>query len=126
DLIAVMTAARQAVARARAGEGPTLLEAVTYRLAPHTTSDDPGRYRDEGITAERAELEPLLRLDRLMAELGCWADADELALKDALVQEFAAAVKVADATELPNPEAIVEHVFATMTPDQQRAWEALR
>ena len=126
DLIAVMTAARQAVARARAGEGPTLLEAVTYRLAPHTTSDDPGRYRDEGITAERAELEPLLRLDRLLAELGCWADADELALKDALVQEFAAAVKVADATELPNPEAIVEHVFATMTPDQQRAWEALR
>ena len=47
DLVAMWHVAREAVDRARAGEGPTLIEAVTYRLAPHTTSDDPGRYRGE-------------------------------------------------------------------------------
>src|SRR5690606_8071093 len=53
DLLAVASSARQAAARARSGEGPTLIEAITYRLAPHTTSDDPSRYRDEEVTAER-------------------------------------------------------------------------
>jgi len=126
DLIAVMLAAREAVARARAGEGPSLIEAVTYRLAPHTTSDDPGRYRDEAQTLEHAANEPLKRLDALLAKLGLWSEGDEDSLRQELERELAAAVKVADATPLPGPEAIVEHVFETMTADQRSAWRTLK
>lgn len=126
DLIAVMLAANEAVAMARAGEGPSLIEAVTYRLAPHTTSDDPGRYRDEAITDEHEPNEPLARLDALLAKRGLWNDEDEEGLETELEREFADALKAADARPLPAPEAIVEHVFETMSADQRAAWEALR
>lgn len=126
DLIAVMLAAAEAVERARAGGGPSLIEAVTYRIAPHTTSDDPKRYRDEAVTEEHVAREPLVRLERMLAQRGLWDDGAEEALTDELEQEFRAAVKEADAQPLPAPETIVEHVFASMSPDQRSAWEALR
>ncbi|HLV11996.1 MAG TPA: pyruvate dehydrogenase (acetyl-transferring) E1 component subunit alpha [Trueperaceae bacterium] len=126
DLVAVWDVVRQAVARARAGEGPTLVEAVTYRLAPHTTSDDPGRYRDESAAGERERAEPLARMRALLAGMGAWSDEYEEALLADLRAEFDAAVAAADAAPEPAPESIVEHVYAGMQPDQRRAWEALR
>ncbi|HZW27846.1 MAG TPA: pyruvate dehydrogenase (acetyl-transferring) E1 component subunit alpha [Trueperaceae bacterium] len=126
DLVAVWDVVGRAVARARAGEGPTLVEAVTYRLAPHTTSDDPSRYRDESVTGERGKAEPLARMRALLQGLGAWSDQREEALVAELRAEFDAAVAEADEAPEPAPEAIVEEVYAAMGPDQRRAWEALR
>ncbi len=125
DLVAMMEAARTAVARARAGDGPTLIEAMTYRLAPHTTSDDPSRYRDGGETDERERAEPVARLRTLLTSLGAWSDAEEERLLADLKDEFDAAVAAADAAPEPEPADIVDHVFATATPDQLEAKEAL-
>jgi pyruvate dehydrogenase E1 component alpha subunit len=126
DLVAMWSVARQAVERARAGEGPTLIEAVTYRLAPHTTSDDPSRYRDEEEAKQREAEEPVRRLRALLEGRGWWDDEQEEALVGEILAEIAEAVRLADEAPEPTPESIVEHVFADMGPDQRAAWEVLR
>nr|WP_279232108.1 pyruvate dehydrogenase (acetyl-transferring) E1 component subunit alpha [Thermus albus] len=126
DVLAVYVEAKKAVERARKGEGPTLLEALTYRLAPHTTSDDPSRYRSrEEEEAWRAK-DPILRLRKALEEQGLWGVEAEEALLGELEEEFAREVALADQAPEPTPEMIVEHVYKEMGPDQRRAWEALR
>lgn len=125
DLVATWSAAREAVDRARAGEGPTLMEAITYRIAPHTTSDDPGRYRDEALARQHAGEEPVGRLRTALSGLGAWDDEQERALQKELEEELAQQLAVADAAPEMAPAEIVEHVFQELGPDQRRAWEAL-
>jgi pyruvate dehydrogenase E1 component alpha subunit len=125
DLVAVWVETRKALEAARAGEGPTLLEAITYRVAPHTSSDDPGRYRSEEEVAPWLQRDPLLRMKKLLEHLGLWSEEEEAKLQHELAEEFDAAVAEADRADLPQPWEIVEHVFARMTPAQQAAWEAL-
>lgn len=129
DLVAVHDATRSAVARAKAGGGPTLIEAVTYRLAPHTTSDDPTRYRDTVITEEQLAAEPVKRLRTLLTDLGLWDEGAEADLQARLAAEFAAALAAADAVShagLGDPGSLVEHVFEEPGPDQRAALEHLR
>ena len=129
DFVAVLDVARQAVARARAGEGPTLIEAVTYRLAPHTTSDDPGRYRAKEDATDRERAEPIRRLRTLLGALGEWDDSQEAALNEQLTSEFATSLAAADAVSdagLSDVGALVEHVFAEPGPAQRAAMEYLR
>jgi len=126
DLVAMWTASREAVERARAGKGPTLIEAVTYRLAPHTTSDDPSRYRDEDEAKRREAEEPVRRLRALIESRGWWDEDREEQLVGEILAEIAEAVRVADEAPEPTPETIVEHVYAEMGPDQRAAWEVLR
>lgn len=125
DLVATWAAAKEAVARARAGEGPTLIEAMTYRVAPHTTSDDPGLYRDEAETEKRLAEEPLARLKRALPALGLWDDEQEAELRRELEAELEAALATADAAGEMRPEEIVEHVYEQLGPDQRLAWGAL-
>jgi pyruvate dehydrogenase E1 component alpha subunit len=75
DALAVYAVTRAAVERARAGEGPTLIEAVTYRMGPHSTADDPSRYRDESEVAAWRERDPIERLRRYLASVGMIDDA---------------------------------------------------
>jgi len=126
DAVAVYLEARRAVERARAGEGPTLIEALTYRLGPHTTSDDPRRYRDPEEEAQARARDPVPRLRRALEERGWWDEVAEAALRDALEAEFAKALEEADAAPPLRPEEVVEHVYAELGPDQRRVWEALR
>lgn len=125
DLVAVWQVTKDAVARARAGEGPTLIEAVTYRMAPHTTSDDPGRYRDESAAQAWRGKDPVLRVRAYLERLELWDEKQEAELEQALRDELAEALRLADAAPEPEPWEIVEHVFAEMTPEQREAWEAL-
>jgi pyruvate dehydrogenase E1 component alpha subunit len=73
DPFAAYLATRTALERARAGEGPTLIEAVTYRLGPHTTSDDPSRYRDGADVEKMRAVEPLARYRRFLEKRGLWS-----------------------------------------------------
>jgi 2-oxoisovalerate dehydrogenase E1 component subunit alpha len=75
DILAVYAVTRDAVARARAGDGPTLIEALTYRIGAHSTADDPGRYRsDQEVEAARA-FDPIVRFDTWLRSVGLVDDA---------------------------------------------------
>jgi len=80
DVIAVRQAMEESLARARAGEGATLIEAVTYRLSDHTTADDASRYRRSEEVEQARLLEPLIRLRRYLTDIGAWDEAKEEAL----------------------------------------------
>ncbi|TVT58446.1 pyruvate dehydrogenase [Amycolatopsis rhizosphaerae] len=81
DVAEVYEATREAVDRARDGGGPTVLEAMTYRLGPHSTSDDPGRYRPLAEERQRAQDDPLLRSARLIGDEEFLAEAESHAAK---------------------------------------------
>jgi pyruvate dehydrogenase E1 component alpha subunit len=70
DVFAVYVAAKEAVERARRGEGPTLIEALTYRYTPHTTADDPNRYRKEEEAKQWQQKEPLIRFRKYLEKKG--------------------------------------------------------
>lgn len=118
DVFAVWDTVRQAVERARTGEGPTLIEAVSYRVAPHTTSDDAGRYRDEAEVEPWLERDPLRRARTALEGMQGWDEARETQLRAELDAEFAQARREADAAREPDPWAVVEHVYADWQPDQ--------
>jgi len=80
DVIAVRAAVEQALVRARQGLGPTLVEAVTYRLCDHTTADDASRYRDDAEVSRHWPAEPLLRLRNFLINSGQWDKGKEEAL----------------------------------------------
>jgi pyruvate dehydrogenase E1 component alpha subunit len=91
DAIACWQTARDALDRAKAGEGPTLIEAFCYRLAPHGTADDPSKYRDESETEKWRALEPVERTSAYLRRLGVLDDATF----DAAIE--AARTRIADA-----------------------------
>jgi 2-oxoisovalerate dehydrogenase E1 component alpha subunit len=112
DVLAVMAATRRALDRARRGDGPTLIEAVTYRLGPHTTADDPTRYRAEDELQLWRERDPIARVSALLAAGG--ADADALAREADEAADLAAAELRAGVTSLtdPAPLSVFDHVYA--------------
>jgi pyruvate dehydrogenase E1 component alpha subunit len=112
DVLAVHAAVRAAADRARAGQGPTLIEAVTYRLGPHTTSDDPSRYRSPAEEAEARRREPLARLRHYLRGAGLLDDAGEERLQAEVAAELDAAEREAFAAPPPAPEELTAHVFA--------------
>jgi TPP-dependent pyruvate/acetoin dehydrogenase alpha subunit len=72
DVLAVYSAAQEAVEHARTGNGPTLIECVTYRLSVHTTADDPGKYRSDEEVAAWETREPLARFQEYLRGKGWW------------------------------------------------------
>ena len=113
DVLAVYAVTRAAVERAHAGDGPTLIEAVTYRIGPHTTADDASRYRDEDEVARWRDRDPIERLRRYLLASGI---ADEAFVDgcgseaDAWVSEVRAALT---ALGPPAPAEAFDHAFAT-------------
>nr|WP_285632664.1 pyruvate dehydrogenase (acetyl-transferring) E1 component subunit alpha [Actinoallomurus iriomotensis] len=112
DVFASLAVTRTALERARAGEGPTLIEAFTYRMSAHTSSDDPTRYRT-GAELEAWRLkDPIERVRAYLSRNGL-ADADFFASVDADAEALGRQVRE-DCRALPDPEpqAIFEHVYA--------------
>ena len=97
DALAVYAAVRRAAAGAREGSGPTLLEAVTYRFGPHSSSDDPSRYRDEKEAAAWRARDPLVRFRRYLEWKGWWDDAREAGLEKEIGDSITRAVAEAEA-----------------------------
>lgn len=124
DFLAVYEVTARAVARARAGEGPTLIESRTYRMGPHNTSDDPTRYVDpEELDAYRA-LDPLTRMRGFLLEAGLLWDELEQRLRAEIEEELAGAVDGAEARGAGRTEQIFDHVYSDPPArllDQRRA-----
>jgi len=112
DLFAVHDACTRAVARARAREGPTLIEARTYRLGPHNTADDPTRYMDPAELERRRRADPIDRLRRYLHARGLSDDRSESRLAAEIAEEIDRAVMTAQSGPRPGPEALLDHVYA--------------
>ncbi|MFC0189774.1 pyruvate dehydrogenase (acetyl-transferring) E1 component subunit alpha [Fictibacillus aquaticus] len=113
DVFSVYFHTRTAVERARAGQGPTLIEAVTWRYGAHTTADDPTKYRDQSESAARREkTDPLLRLERYMKNEGMWEDSWLAKLEASLSEEIEAAVKEMENVPAAKVDDMFDHVFA--------------
>lgn len=126
DVLAVYGVTGQAVSRARKGQGPALLELVTYRYGPHSSADDDKRYRDRQELAEwRERRDPLRRMRRYLEHLGLWDDDREAGLAAECQRIVQEGLAVAEAAPEPGPETIIEHTFAQPYPFLIRQKEAL-
>jgi pyruvate dehydrogenase E1 component alpha subunit len=112
DVLAVLAVTRAALHRARTGGGPTLVEAVTYRMGPHTTADDPTRYRTAEEVEEWKRADPVARLEAHLRTRGALTPEVEARVKQAADRVAAELRSGCTAIEDPPPLAIFEHVYA--------------
>ena len=123
DVLAVHRAAGEAIEKARNGGGPTVIEALSYRLGDHTTADDASRYRDPESVRAAWEREPIARLRAYLLERGHWSKEQE----SALLKECGEEVESAASAYLSEPpqscEAMFEHLFATLPRTMRRQCE---
>ncbi len=113
DVFAVYRAVKDAVDRARSGGGPTLIEALTYRMGAHSTSDDPSRYRDESVTEAWKAKDPIARLKRYCSREGLMDEASIDGLEKTLFAEIRETLNRVEAADALVPLAsMFEDVFA--------------
>ena len=113
DVLGVYRAVSEALEKAKAGGGPTLIEAVTYRQGAHTTTDDPEKYRDEEDVDDWLRKDPLVRMrEYLVAEHG-WSDDDETTLREEAKAHVTDAVAEAEAHTGLSVDDLFAHVYAT-------------
>lgn len=114
DVLAVYRTTTEAVEKARKGGGPTLIEAVTYRIGPHSSSDDPKRYRSEEELEEWQKRDPLIRFRRYLEKKGIWSEAEEKKAQDDASHQLDQAI--AHAEKLPRPalETLFTDVYEEM------------
>jgi 2-oxoisovalerate dehydrogenase E1 component alpha subunit len=112
DVLAVTAATREALDRARTGGGPSFIEAVTYRMGPHTTADDPTRYRDPSELEVWGHRDPVLRLRTLLEREGVGGpelEARAAEAADRVARDLRAGVL---AMTDPDPITVFDHVYA--------------
>jgi pyruvate dehydrogenase E1 component alpha subunit len=126
DVLAVYDVMSKAVARARAGKGPTLIEAVTYRFGPHTTADDATRYRPpEEVEEWVNEKDPLLRYTRLLKKEGLLTDEEEKTWEETCKEKMDQAISRAEKEEPAPPGHMFAHVYETLSVNEKRQKQQL-
>lgn len=126
DLFAVLAATKEAVEKARSGEGSTLIEGVTYRFGPHTTADDPTKYRKDEEMEPWKPLDPMVRLRLYLKNKNLWSEEREEQLIEEAQKEIDQVVKEAEAVPAPEVEEIFKYVYAVMTPALKEQLEYLK
>lgn len=125
DLLAVRKAILDAVARARSGGGPTLVECRTYRMGGHSTSDDPSKYVPKDVLDAWAEKDPVERFKNYLEGRGLWtAEIEERLLAD-VKEEVTQAARTAEATAMPGLETIFSDVYKDIPAHLRRQGEAV-
>jgi pyruvate dehydrogenase E1 component alpha subunit len=114
DLVAVRQASLEAIERARAGGGPTLIEAVTYRLSDHTTADDASRYRNADEVAAAWKLEPIGRLRNYLLRIEAWSKREEEALLREVGEQVQGAAQAYLDHPPPPPSQMFDHLHASL------------
>ncbi|MBL7055388.1 pyruvate dehydrogenase (acetyl-transferring) E1 component subunit alpha [Candidatus Woesearchaeota archaeon] len=126
DIFAVYKATKEAVDRARAGEGPTLIENYTYRRPDHSTSDDAKKYRSEEEVKEWAAKDPIDRLRKYMMNKGILDDAKNEEIISKAKEKVEKAVEEYEKVSEPDPEDIFKYTYAEMTPNLKEQLEDLK
>jgi pyruvate dehydrogenase E1 component alpha subunit len=125
DLMAVYAAMKEALDDARAGRGPRLIEMLTYRFGPHTTADDPTKYRAEEDIEKNKPFDPLIRLRLYLEAKGLWSEDEEYEIMDKAKQEVDKAVSEAESMPPAEPADIFKYTYAEQPPYQKRQQEGL-
>jgi pyruvate dehydrogenase E1 component subunit alpha len=123
DVLAVYEATREAVERARAGEGPSFIEAVTYRAAPHATADDPRAYIDLERVEHEKKNECLGRYERYLRKLGVLGDELEAEIKAEAAEAMRAGITAAEAEPDPDPELLFENAYVIPPPNLREGFD---
>jgi pyruvate dehydrogenase E1 component alpha subunit len=126
DVLAVYEATREAVERARAGEGPTLIEAVTYRVAPHATADDQSIYIDEERVVEERENECVGRYERYLRRMGVLSDSHASEIRTGALETMRAGIAEAEAEPPADVSLVFEHAYADPPPSLAGDLDELR
>lgn len=126
DVVAVAAAVREAADRARAGGGPTFIEAVTYRIEGHATADDPERYRDQEEAARWRKSEPLGRIEAQLIAEGVITPEEAANARAEARDRMVAAGKRLDAIPPAAPRTMIDDVFVTPPPALLRQFEEMR
>lgn len=124
DVLAVYRATREAAERAREGDGPTLLELLTYRRGPHSSSDDPTRYRGKQAD-EWNKRDPILRFRKYLERADLWSEQQETELVERLKRDINASIKEAEKAAQPSLETMFSDVYATVPPHLREQYEKL-
>ncbi len=117
DVIAVRYMMEQALERARAGGGPTLIEAITYRLHDHTTADDANRYRDKEALKKAWDLEPIARLRHYLLQQNAWSEAQEKQWQTECSVQVEQAVQDYVTLPPPLPTDMFDYLYAKLPHD---------
>jgi len=126
DLFAVFKATKEAVERARGGGGPSLIEAVTYRLADHTTADDARRYRDPKEVEAWQGKDPVIRLRKFLDAKKLWSDAQQTKLEEEAKEMVVEVVKRAEHIEKPTIADIFDYTFAELPAELLKQKQTMR
>jgi pyruvate dehydrogenase E1 component alpha subunit len=126
DVLAVFEATRDAALRARAGDGPTFIEAVTYRAAPHATADDPSIYIDRERVEEERENECVGRYERYLLRLGVLTDSQAEEVRQDAIASMRAGIADAEAEPPADIELVFEHAYADPPASQAHDLAELR
>jgi TPP-dependent pyruvate/acetoin dehydrogenase alpha subunit len=118
DILAVYSAAKEAVDRARSGGGPSMIECVTYRMMMHTTADDPKRYRKNEEVEDWKKRDPLDRFQKYLKDKKLLSDQKIEELEKEIKDEIQKAVEHAEELmkKYSDPLQMFEHVYAEMPP----------
>lgn len=126
DILAVLSATREARRIAVEHNKPVLIEAMSYRLAAHSSSDDPSGYRSKKEEEAWREKDPILRMQHWLTEQGWWNDDEEKALQESLRREVLETMKRAEKRPPPPLDSLVSDVYADVTPALQRQLDRLK
>jgi pyruvate dehydrogenase E1 component alpha subunit len=116
DVLAVYEATSEALDRARAGDGPTFIEALTYRSAPHATADDPSAYWDEERVEEERRNECVGRYERYLRRVGVLTDELAEEIRADALGRMKAGIAAAEALPPPDPEVVFAHAYVDPPP----------
>lgn len=124
DILAVIQATREALDRARAGDGPTLIEAKTYRIEGHSSSDDPSAYRNPADPELWEKRDPINRFRNYLKSVGLWSEDLENQIVEAHNDEISDAVEAATALGAPPVESLFDDVYERLPWNlaEQREW----
>jgi pyruvate dehydrogenase E1 component alpha subunit len=122
DVLAVYEATREAAERARSGGGPTFIEAVTYRAAPHATADDPRAYIDLDRVEEEKRNECLGRYETYLRGLGVLDDATAEEIRNEALETMRQGIAAAEAEPEPDPELVFDHAYVLPPPNLREGW----
>ncbi len=117
DVLAMYILTREALEKARSGGGPTLIEAFTYRMGNHTTSDDASRYRKETEVNDWSRRDPIERFRLYLKDKGLWDESFEDRVQKEAEVLISKALEEAESTPPPRPEDLFIHTYKDMTPE---------
>jgi pyruvate dehydrogenase E1 component alpha subunit/2-oxoisovalerate dehydrogenase E1 component alpha subunit len=126
DVLAVREVCDLAAKRARDGLGPTFIEAVTYRMQGHSSSDDPTRYRSADEVEEWRRKDPLARYRAWLEAQGLWDERSDATAREEIDAEITRAIKAAESAPAPPTDSLITEVFREPTPQLREQFEAVR